>query len=215
MHNTKSLTCKLLRVAPSRFIMLPATQVRRFATSSESFSLKLKNEMPMQQNNYHQYMTGAGRGLASHPYSPLTYPKFWTGSFPDTIDPKEITLDCKGKLPAADQEFKNRVHEVFERKGIVWVQNTGAESLTELQEYVDLVIEEKKQYKGGANSRGKLEANFLEVGAPMISDLHYHHEMSYVSESVTRLCFTIVDTLPDGRGATYMSDQGGVTDELL
>lgn len=125
-------------------------------------------------------MTGAGQGLAKEPYPVNFVPKFWTGSYPDTIDPKEIVFDCKGKLPPADDDFKRQVHEVFERKGIVWVKNTGAESLTELQEYVDLVIEEKRDYKGGANSRSTLEANFYEVGAPGIADLHYHHEMSYV-----------------------------------
>lgn len=124
-------------------------------------------------------------------------------------------LDCKGKLPAADDDFKAKVKEVFDRKGIVWVQNTGADSLTQLQDHVDLVLEEKRDYKGGANARSELEANFLEVGAPASADLHYHHEMSYVSQSVERLCFTIIDVLDDGRGCTYMSDQVGVTDELL
>lgn len=174
----------------------------------------------MTKTNGRNYMTGtmahtAGQGLSSQPYPPLITPKWWTGSYPDTVNPEEIIFDCNGKLPPANQEFKEKVNKVFDRKGVVWVQNTGAESLTELQDYVDLAIGDQKEYKGGANARSGLEANFLEVGAPAIADLHYHHEMSYVDQSVTRLCFTIVDTLDKGRGYTYMSDQVGVTDELL
>ena len=63
----------------------------------------------------------SGQGLANKPYEPNFVPKFWTGSFPDTVDPKEIVYNCGGSLPAADDDFKHKVLDVYERKGIVWV----------------------------------------------------------------------------------------------
>jgi hypothetical protein len=80
---------------------------------------------------------------------------------------------------------------------------------------VDIILEGKTDYKAGANSRGNIEPNFLEVGAPATADLHYHHEMAYVRNSTERLCFSIIDVPKSGGGSTFMSDQVGVTDEIL
>jgi hypothetical protein len=67
--------------------------------------------------------------LHDKPYPALTNPKYWTGNFPETIKKEEIIYDCGGKLPPCDEAFKKGVQEVFDRKGIVWVKNTGVESL--------------------------------------------------------------------------------------
>ena len=63
-------------------------------------------------------------------------------------------MNLKGELPPPNSEFKEQVQEIFDKKGIVWVTNTGAESLQDLKEHVDLVMDTTMEYKGGANSRG-------------------------------------------------------------
>ena len=73
-----------------------------------------------------------------------------------------------------------------------------------------------------------------EVGAPLTSNLHYHHEMAYIGESTEALAFLAVKTgivvlfcvskftkhysvavKPAIRGATYVSNSVKVTDEIL
>lgn len=77
-----------------------------------------------------------------------------------------------------------------------------------------MAIEETSDYKGGANDRDLL-GDFYEAGTPPVSDIHYHHEMSYMGKSTTKLCFAICDFPSDGRGGSWLSEQVGVTDEIL
>ena len=95
---------------------------------------------------------------------------------------------------------------MYERKGIVHISNTGAQTLGDLKPYIDVIMEDTMQYKGGANSRGELEPFFLEVGVPSVSDVHYHHEMAYIGKSTEKIAFSIIDVLGNGRGNTYFSD---------
>jgi hypothetical protein len=156
-----------------------------------------------------------GMGQAQQPYEPLTFPKFWTGSFPETVQKEEIMFDCGGSLPGADESFKQAVSEVYERKGIVHISNTGAQSLGDLKPYIDICMEDTMAYEGGANSRGEIEPYFLEVGVPSVSDVHYHHEMAYIGKSTSKIAFSIIDVLGNGRGNTYFSDQVAATEELM
>jgi len=67
-------------------------------------------------------------------------------------------------------------------------------------------MEDTMAYRGGANQRAQLEPYFLEVGVPHVSDVHYHHEMAYIGKSTTKIAFSIIDCLGNGRGNTYFSD---------
>ena len=60
------------------------------------------------------------------------------------------------------------------------MRNTGVDSLQDLKDHIDIIMEDTMDYKGGANSREGLEPGFLEVGVPPISHIHYHHEMAYI-----------------------------------
>jgi hypothetical protein len=76
------------------------------------------------------------------------------------------------------------------------------------------------RYEGGANSRKRIAKGVYDVGAPADAYLHYHHEMSYVTESVLSLGFLAKKALVPKddepyRGATFISDQTKVTEYIL
>jgi len=107
--------------------------------------------------------------------------------------------------------------DVFEKERIVYLTNTGCEKMVELQPYIDCIMAgESSDYVGGGNERHRLEPYFYETGAPRQANLHYHHEMTYISKSIKRIAFAMTDVLNDGlRGATYLSDAYGMTNELM
>ena len=54
-----------------------------------------------------------------------------------------------------------------------------------------------------------------DTGAPKESWIHYHHEMAYIRYSPSAVAFCAKQSLPNGQGATYVSDQVQATQELL
>lgn len=106
---------------------------------------------------------------------------------------------------------------IFDQEQLVYLSNTGVKNMTELSKYISTIME-SNDYVGGANSRNRqgLEPFFYETGAPLSANLHYHHEMSYTGKSISKIAFAAFDSPNDGlRGATFLSDCKGLTEELL
>jgi len=113
------------------------------------------------------------------------------------------------------------MRETFDAHGAVLLTNTGLTELSQMQPYVEAFIGAGAVYEGGANPREQLDPYFLEVGAPAIADLHYHHEMAYTGKSTKMLAFSARAALSgkaaDGvsRGASFLSDNVAATEELM
>jgi len=122
----------------------------------------------------------------------------------DSINPSNSAL-C--------DEMKSKYHET----GLVYLQNTSLTKLSSMKELVSILIpsEMNMEYKGGSNWRNYIEPNVYDTGAPKEAWIHYHHEMAYIARSPQSLAFMAKSVLPNGRGATYVSDQVQATDELL
>jgi len=95
--------------------------------------------------------------------------------------------------------------------------NTGLPDMKAMRELVEVVIpaDVDMEYRGGSNWRNRIERNVYDTGAPASSHIHYHHEMAYVRRSPSSLGFMAASALPDGRGATFVSDQVAATKALL
>lgn len=90
------------------------------------------------------------------------------------------------------------MQDVFDRHQLVYLTNTGAKKMAELAPYIDLMMDQStSEYVGGGNDRHKLEPYFYETGAPLSADLHYHHEMTYIGESIKKISFSCIDTIDD------------------
>lgn len=134
---------------------------------------------------------------------------------PHTVDPSSFTIDCGGVAPVLNEEFKARMLKAYELNQLVLIKNTGISDLSKLKEFIEVCLEDNMAYEGGANSRGELEPYFYETGAPKAANLHYHHEMAYVGKSCNQIAFSCKHALGGMRGATYLSDAVGVTDEIM
>merc|ERR1711871_1026440 len=104
----------------------------------------------------------------------------------------------------------------FNDVGAVQLVNTGLTAMDEMEKVSKLVSGKGMWYEGGANLRGYLEKNVYDTGAPRQANLHYHHEMAYVKESTEWLAF-LCEKAPNDplKGATFISDNVKVTDDLL
>jgi len=147
---------------------------------------------------------------------PIMTPRFWTGVPPIpysdfTIDCSEYNLSAEGPFPA---KLIQSMEETYEKVGLVVLANTGLTKLAAMKKIVGILLPEVMNYQGGANSRGALEENVFDTGAPASAHLHYHHEMAYVKKSVSRIAFCCTAHTP-GVGATYVSDNVKATDMLL
>eukprot|EP00811_Abedinium_folium_P032306 NODE_5362_length_1778_cov_16.537856.p1 GENE.NODE_5362_length_1778_cov_16.537856~~NODE_5362_length_1778_cov_16.537856.p1 ORF type:complete len:402 (-),score=97.71 NODE_5362_length_1778_cov_16.537856:572-1699(-) len=138
--------------------------------------------------------------------------QFWTGV--PAVPKDRYTIDCGGKVPPAE-ELRMPMRAIFEEIGAVLLTNTGLSDLQDMRPYLQNVMEETMEYSGGANQREQLEPFFYEVGAPERASLHYHHEMAYVGKSTKMLGFCCNAALGGLRGATFLSDNMGMTNELL
>ncbi len=130
-----------------------------------------------------------------------------------TIDCREYAMDDADL--ARQSPLARRMHQMFDDVGLVWLRNTGLTDLQTMRQFARLIVDSEMRYQGGANPRDTIEANVYEVGAPLSAWLHYHHEMAYVSHSTRMLAFLGHKALPDGRGATYVSDNVKATDAIL
>jgi len=158
------------------------------------------------------------------PLDRVIEPAWWSGAPP--LDAADFTIDCgeyrmdDGDL-AADSELALRMRATFDRVGLVHLTNTGLTDLVDMRAAAKLVIDSEMEYEGGANPRDRIAPNVYEVGAPLSAWLHYHHEMAYVGRSTRVIGFLAHDVLPPAgpggvsRGATFVSDSIGATDQLL
>lgn len=108
----------------------------------------------------------------------------------------------------------NEAKNIFNKYGLLHITNTGMTNLKDMKSIVDLFIEESMNYDGGANNRNYITKNVYDVGAPIESEIMFHHEMAYVNRTPSKLSFC-VEKMPSNKGWTYVSDQIALTKELM
>jgi len=158
-------------------------------------------------------------------------PKFWTGK--SAIPFEDFQIDCSkfkmdrivqktGTEVVIDTDFhetKAMVEEMndkFNNVGVIQLIKTGLKDMDSMEKVSKLVSGKGMEYEGGANLRGFLEKNVYDTGAPLVSNIHYHHEMAYVSESTKWLAFLCEHGCNDPhKGSTFVADNAAVTDTLM
>jgi hypothetical protein len=145
---------------------------------------------------------------------PAVIPKFWTGS--DAIPVEEFTIDCSPYRPeeTPGAELKDRMTELFEKRGVMRLTNTRLKDAQHMSNYARTVVNKGMVYEGGANPREGIIKNVFEVGAPHDAWLHYHHEMAYNQHSMKNLAFCSLKA-PFNTGDTYLSENLSVTELLM
>eukprot|EP01083_Nonionella_stella_P285351 971272_1 len=137
------------------------------------------------------------------------------------MQPNKFVIDCNkydsNTINPNNTTLCNEMKQKFADTGLVYLTNT---KLTEFQSMHDLITilipsEMNMEYKGGSNWRNYIEPNIYDTGAPKEAWVHYHHEMAYIRTSPQTLAFCAKRSLPNGRGATYVSDQVQATKDLL
>jgi len=194
-----SLTCRSAMAMQSAALEQAMPQTARLQPFME-----LPSELP-QSETYHVV-------AAENP--PVIEPVF---SYPERealLEPGRFTIDCGGRVTEAVREA---MRATYAATGIVYLTNTGLPDMRAMRETVEVLIppEVDMEYRGGSNWRNRIERNVYDTGAPACSHIHYHHEMAYVRRSPSSLGFMAASALPDGRGATYVSDQVAATEALL
>lgn len=151
---------------------------------------------------------------------PIIQPQFHhPGQF--VMDPSKYSIDCSkfdtNTINASNSALSDEMQSKFHDTGLVYLHNTSLTDLQSMRQLVSILIpsEMNMEYKGGSNWRNYIEPNVYDTGAPAQAWIHYHHEMAYIATSPQSLAFMAKSALPNGRGATYVSDQVQVTDALL
>ncbi len=144
-------------------------------------------------------------------------PRWWSGV--PALAPESFTIDCVGmdlaaNTPVAGSALEQQMSALFDEVGLVHLVNTGLTDLQAMRAIAKLVVAREMQYTGGANPRDSLEANVYEVGAPLETWLHYHHEMAYIGQSTKMLGF-LCNKAVAGKGYTYVSDNMQATEAIL
>jgi len=157
--------------------------------------------------------------VPEHNNPPVIEPQFHVpGQF--VMDPERYTIDCEkygDAVNEANSELVDEMHSKYADTGLVYLKNTGLDELQAMRKVIGVLItdELKMEYKGGSNWRNWIEPNVYDTGAPKEAWIHYHHEMAYIKASPAMIGFCAKTALPDGRGATFVSEQVQVTEELL
>lgn len=157
--------------------------------------------------------------VPEHNNPPVIHPQFYhPGQF--VMEPTRYTVDCEqhqGNVNPENVELVEEMKAKYEDTGLVYLKNTNLTVLREMRKMISVLIPDElnMEYKGGSNWRNYIEPNVYDTGAPKESWIHYHHEMAYVRASPSSIGFCAKTALPDGRGATYVSEQVQVTEELL
>jgi len=157
--------------------------------------------------------------VPEHNNPPIIQPQFHhEGQL--VMDFTRFTVDCEKYGNSVDVDNKELVDEMkakYEDTGLVYLRNTKLTQLKDMRKMIGVIIPDElnMEYKGGSNWRNHIEPNVYDTGAPKESWIHYHHEMAYVGASPSSIGFCAKTALPNGRGATYVSDQVQATDELL
>jgi len=151
------------------------------------------------------------------PLPDIIEPRWWAGELP--VAPESFTIDCSAyslddRMLSRGSALGNRMNELFDEIGLVYLSNTGLTDLSDMRRAAKLVMDDEMRYEAGANPRNDLEPNVYEVGAPLPAWLHYHHEMAYVGTSTTMLGFLARHAV-SGKGQTFVSDNVKATDAIL
>jgi len=154
--------------------------------------------------------------------NPMIAPKFWTGE--PSLAPVVYEIDCSAydmTLGLEHPENASLVQEMldrYEKIGLIHLRNTRLTDLQVMRSWANRIVEgDDSDYKGGANSRGPIENNVYDTGAPKEAFLHYHHEMAYLKRSVGTVAFCSSASIDDGttRGAMFVSDSVRASEDLL
>lgn len=125
----------------------------------------------------------------------------------------EMTADGNS---AETARLKEMMEETFNASGACYLTNTGLTNIDDMKAVVSILKPETIIYEGGANKRGQISKNVYDVGAPLVADLQYHHEMAYMKESTEFVSFMCMQGTADPmRGATYIAENIGATRDLM
>lgn len=151
---------------------------------------------------------------------PMIVPTYWTGVEDEVIPYSEYSIDCSKydmSTPTSNPELVQRMHEMFEKTGLVLLTNTGLTEYVQMHPWAEVIVSEgMTEYKAGANPRNSVSelVNVFDTGAPKEAHLHYHTEMAYVGKSCTRLAFCVSDAV-QGKGEMFVSDKLQATDYIM
>jgi hypothetical protein len=149
-------------------------------------------------------------------------PRWWTGRY-DVIATSRYAIDGKGKVSKEDllstSWLGQEIQEKYNDCGLVYLHNTGLKDMGDQRALARIIMGNETEYEGGANPRdraGEL-ANVYDIGAPLIADLAYHHEMTYKRHSCKNLGFLCKHAVTErpGVGWSYVSDSVQAHDYLM
>lgn len=148
-------------------------------------------------------------------------PRWWTGSY--VINPARFILDLGGKVSKEDLHSESALGQEIQGKfndaGLVHIQNTGLTDMADQRALAQIIMgKEETEYEGGANPRGRTGdlGNVYDIGAPLEANLHYHHEMTYKSHSITTLGFLCKHAIHRGEeGWSFVSDSVQAHDYIM
>lgn len=94
------------------------------------------------------------------PLANITEPKWWTGT--PAISPERFVIDgnqyrVNGEPLVASPELAAHMQKTFDDVGLVHVINTGLDNLQAMRLIATQVLENERQYEGGANPRKTIE----------------------------------------------------------
>jgi len=161
-----------------------------------------------------EYRQAPEGSVFSQKQSNIIRPDWDKGNF--GVPQEEFVLDCSGAGPEAMVE---KARDAFRKHGACLLLNTGLTQAADMGRIAGQILPDQMKYEGGSNPRenvpGGQSSNVYEVGAPASAQLHYHTEMAYVGESTSSLAFMSIEALPNGRGATYITNKKAATAALL
>ena len=198
---------------PTMVLKITCTLVHSYFLNISGFAVNFYNPKPQDEDS-----------------RPIV-PKFWTGT--SAIPFEKFQIDCSklqmdrivqkaGSEVVIDHDFHEtkalveEMNDKFNNVGAVQLIKTGLKDMDCMEKVSKLVSGKGMNYEGGANLRGFLEENVYDTGAPLVANIHYHHEMAYVSESTKWLAFLCAHGCNDPhKGSTFIADNVGVTDTLM
>jgi len=206
---------RLNRITPS--LRTFVVQRSRFSAAALSLNLEAAHFAEAQTEQFRpldlvsHYATVQGQTPTDYT---LIQPVFQMQEEP--LDKSLFTIDCTGYDMTVEQpEIVERMHQVFQDVGLVYLTNTGLTELQDMRKYAKIILQDEVVYTGGANPRKPIEQNVYDVGAPTDAWIHYHHEMAYLSQSPFALSFFCGQTPAPNRGWTYVSDNVQATEDIL
>lgn len=150
----------------------------------------------------------------------VVIPRWWSGSY--VIDPSRFVVDGQGKLTKEDLHSNSLIGQEMKAKyddvGVIHVVNTGLTDMKDQRELARIIMGPETEYEGGANPRGRASdlGNVYDIGAPLTAHLHYHHEMTYKSHSITKLGLLCKHAVNRGDvGWSYVSDSVQAHDYIM